>query len=141
MYTAISREPIGEFTGGGADPFEVDAIETDTQDLQTQIGTQGANLLDLGGMSTAMKAEINAEVVDVLKTDTIAEMAQGIPTTTPTFEEAIMYLYMALTKQVDVDTTSTDYKEFYNNAGTVIWKKTITDDGTVYSEAKGASGP
>ena len=37
-----------------------DAIETDTQDLQTQIGTAGAGLTDLGGMSTAMKAEVAA---------------------------------------------------------------------------------
>jgi len=36
-------------------------IETDTQDLQTQIGTAGAGLTDVGGMSTAMKAEVNAE--------------------------------------------------------------------------------
>jgi len=38
-----------------------DAIETDTQDLQTQVGTAGAGLTDVGGMSTAMKAEVNAE--------------------------------------------------------------------------------
>ena len=37
-------------------------VETDTQDLQTQVGTAGAGLTDLGGMSTGMKAEVNAEV-------------------------------------------------------------------------------
>ena len=87
--------------------------------------------------STAL-ASINSEVSDVMKTDTISEMTQGIPPTTPTFEEAVMYLYMALTKKIDVDAT---LKEFYNNAGTVIWKKTLADDGTNYNEDKGASGP
>ncbi len=45
------------------DAIQVDAaaIEVDTQDLQTQVGTAGAGLTDLGGMSTAMKGEVNAE--------------------------------------------------------------------------------
>jgi len=46
----------------------VDAIETDTQDLQTQIGTAGVGLTDLGGMSTGMKAEVNIEA-DAALTD------------------------------------------------------------------------
>jgi len=83
-------------------------------------------------------AQINAEVVDVLKTDTISEMAQGAPTATPTFEEAVMYLYMALRNKVDVTATT---KEFHNDAGTVTWKKALSDDGTTYSEAEGVSGP
>ncbi|NIP53939.1 MAG: hypothetical protein GWN00_12515, partial [Aliifodinibius sp.] len=45
-----------------------DAIEADTQDLQSQIGTAGAGLTDLGGMSAGMKAEINAEVDTALNT-------------------------------------------------------------------------
>jgi len=36
----------------------------------TLIGTAGASLTDLGGMSTGMKAEVNAQVVDTLQTDT-----------------------------------------------------------------------
>ena len=46
----------------------VDRVEADTQDIQTQIGTAGAGLTDLGGMSTAMKAEVNAEA-DTALTD------------------------------------------------------------------------
>ena len=52
-----------------------------------------------------------------------------------------MYLYMALTKRADANTSGTpDYKIFYNNAGAEVWKKAITDDGSDYSEAKGISG-
>ena len=36
-------------------------IEADTQDLQTQIGTAGVGLTNLGGMSTTMKGQINTE--------------------------------------------------------------------------------
>lgn len=61
----------------------VDRVETDTQDLQTQIGTAGAGLTDLGGMSTTMKAQVNAEA-DTALTDydppTNAEMEARTPT-------------------------------------------------------------
>jgi len=58
-------------TGADGDTLEtisdqLDAVETDTQDLQTQIGTAGAGLTDLGGMSTGMKAEVQTECDDAL---------------------------------------------------------------------------
>ena len=46
----------------------VDRVEADTQDIQTQIGTAGAGLTDLGGMSTAMQAEVNG-AADTALTD------------------------------------------------------------------------
>ena len=62
---------------------KANAIEVDTQDLQNQIGTAGAGLTDLGGMSTGMKAEVNAEA-DTALTDydppTNAEMEARTPT-------------------------------------------------------------
>ena len=82
-------------------------------------------------------AEINAEMVDVMKTDTLAEQGQAAPPTTPTFEEAVMYNYQALIHRVTVTATS---KEFANNAGTVIWTKALSDDGTTYTEAESVSG-
>jgi glucokinase len=92
----------------------------------------------IGSLGTTAKSDVNAEVADVLKTDTIAEQAQGAPTATPTFEEAIGYLYMALRNRLDVLST---FKKFYNDSGTVIWKKALTDDGTTYTEDEGETGP
>ena len=123
----------------------IDAIETDTNELQTDWTNSGRlDLLidqiisDIAGLNDISSAQVNTEVVDVLKTDTIAEIAQGTPTATPTFEEALMYVYMGLRNKIDI-TAST--KEFHNNAGTVIWKKALTDDGAIYSEAEGITGP
>jgi hypothetical protein len=45
-------------------PTDLTNIEADTQDLQTQIGTAGAGLTDLGGMSAAMKTEVEDTVWD-----------------------------------------------------------------------------
>lgn len=104
------------------------------------VGTRIANLDDLDAAITtrATPAQVNTEVSDVLKTDTIAELTSGIPAVTPTFEAAIMRLYMGLTKEITVDGSE---KTYANDAGVVIWKKVLTDDGSLYTEAKGVSGP
>lgn len=81
---------------------------------------------------------VRKSVADILRADTIAELAQGAPAVTPSFEEAIMRLYMALTKRVDVDSA---FKEFHNNAEVVLWKKAVSDDGTTYTEDTGETGP
>lgn len=113
----------------------------DINTLITQIGTAGAGLTDLGGMSTGMKVEVNAEAKDVIATDTIAELGVGAPSATPTLENAIMLLYMALRNTVNVKTSyTTDAMELTNNAGTVICHKDITDDGSDYAEAEMQSG-
>jgi len=46
---------------------ETATIVADTEDIQTQIGTAGAGLTDLGGMSDGMKAEVEAEALDALE--------------------------------------------------------------------------
>ena len=63
-----SNELQADWTNGGRLDLildelttNLDAVEADTQDIQTQIGIAGAGLTDLGGMSTAMQAEVNAE--------------------------------------------------------------------------------
>ncbi len=116
-----------------------DAVETDTQDLQTQIGTDGAGLTDLGGMSAGMQAEVNAEVDTALDTS-IAELGVAAPTATPTVRTALMLLYMALRNQTITQTSGTDALEIYNDAGTLIAKKLLTDDSSDYTEDKMTSG-
>ena len=105
----------------------------------TEIGAAGVGLTDLGGMSTGMKGEVNAEVDTALDT-TIAELSQGVPATNPTMRTAVMLMYMALRNKLDVATSATDTLEIHNNAGTRITQKLLTDDGSDYSEAKMTSG-
>lgn len=68
----------------------------------------------------------------------MAELAQGTPSATPSPGSAIMALYMALRNKLDVTATT---KSVTNDAGTVIFKKALSDDGTTYSEAEAVSGP
>ena len=51
-----------------------------------------------------------------------------------------MLMYMALRNKTVVQTSGTDALEIYNNAGTLIAKKLLTDDGSDYTEAEMTSG-
>ena len=121
--------------------FSTDLLQVD---LQQWIGTAPLALTSqlvqaqANSLGTQAKTDVNTEVADVIKVDTMPENAQGIPAATPTMEDAIMYLYMALRNAITVTNTS---KNFTNDAGTILWKKAISDDGSTYTEAEGASGP
>ncbi len=71
-------DPIGVVDG------IVDNILVDT----AEIGTEGAGLLDLGGMSTGMKAEVNAEV-DTALTDYDSPTKAELDTAEAAIEAAI----------------------------------------------------
>ncbi len=105
------------------------------EDQTDDIGVAGAGLTDLGGMSTGMKAEIESEVNDALDT-AIAELGVAAPTATPTIRTGLMLLYMTLRNKTVVQTSGTDALEIYNNAGTKIAAKLLTDDGSDYTEAE-----
>ncbi len=92
----------------------------------------------MGSLASVAKADVKAEVVAVLTVDTIAELSQAIPATTPTFREAVMLLYMALR---DGGTQSATTHTIKNDAGTVIAKATVSDDGTVLTIGKLVAGP
>jgi len=128
----------------------VDLILDDTNELQTD-WTNGGRLdliLDIIAADTttdipALIAALNdlsaANVLTQVNTalDTaIAELAVAAPTATPTLRTGLMLLYMMARNRVDVDTTGTDAMKIYNDAGTQIASKTITDDGSDYSEAE-----
>lgn len=69
---------------------------------------------------------------------TLAELAQGAPAATPRPDQAMMLLYMTLRNKLDITSAT---KNISNDAGTVIAKKALTDDGTTYSEAEMVTGP
>ncbi len=92
----------------------------------------------------AILAAVDTEVAAIkAKTDNLpgaalAELPQAALPATPSMEQLLMALYMALRNRLDVTATT---KSVTNDAGTVIFKKALSDDGTTYSEAKAVSGP
>lgn len=75
--------------------------------------------------------QVNAAIDTV-----ISELGVAVPAVTPTIRTAIMLMYMTLRNQFKTQTLATDAVEVYNDAGTLITKKLITDDGSDYVEAK-----
>lgn len=83
-------------------------------------------------------ATVNAQVVDVLKTDTTAEPSQGAPPATPTMEEMQAYIYFKMRNKGE--TTSTEDAMFASDGTTKIMKSTIGDNGTTFTKATYVSG-
>jgi hypothetical protein len=109
-------------------------IETDT----AEIGAAGAGLAAVP-WNAAWDTEVESEVNDALDT-AIAELSQGQPAATPTIRTGLMLLYMMARNQLIVQTSATVALEIYNDAGTKIAKKLLTDDGSDYTEAKMTTG-
>jgi hypothetical protein len=83
-------------------------------------------------------AALAADAVDEIWDELMAEPAQGIPAAAPALRTVLAYLYTALRNAITV-TSST--KAFTNDAGTVTFKKALSDDGTTYTEAEAVAGP
>lgn len=78
-------------------------IETDT----AEIGTAGAGLTDLGGMSTGMKAEVEAECTDAIEADGLDHLLAASVTGTDVTDNSI------IAKLVSKDATA-DWDDFVN---------------------------
>ncbi|MCK5225158.1 MAG: hypothetical protein KAQ89_00415 [Planctomycetes bacterium] len=120
---ADTNELQGDWVNGGRLDLILDACALE------------ATVAALNNISTA---DVNAQVSDVIKTDTIAEMAQGVPAATPTMEDAIMYLYMYFRNEVTQTSSTLSLK---NDGGTVITKATVSDDATTFTKGEMVSGP
>ena len=122
--SAVTTVDVGKISGSAT---AADNVEANIGNLDAAVSSR----------STLSSANVNTEVVDVLRVDALAELAQGIPPATPTMSQAVMLLYMAVRNQLTV--TSAE-RAFYNDAGTKVSKKVLSDDGTTYTEAEAVSG-
>lgn len=103
-------------------------------------GNVGGNVTgSVGSLATQAKADVNAEVLDVLNTDTFAEPGQGAPAATATLAAKINYLYKAWRNKKTQ--TSTTWSLFADDASTVDQKSTVSDDGTTATRGEIATGP
>jgi hypothetical protein len=124
------------------------ATATSLAAVSTTIGSAGAGLTEAGGTgdhltampwNAAWDAEVESEVNDAIDT-AISELGVGAPTATPTIRTGMMLMYMSLRNKSVTQTSGTDALEVYNDAGTIIAKKLLTDDGSDYTAAEMVSG-
>jgi hypothetical protein len=114
--------------------------KTATVDSVTQKDTiaDGIYLLEAPSTAGYLITDISADGVDLIWDEAMAELAQATPSATPAMRALLAALYMAIRNKVDV---TSSVKEFHNDAGTVVFKKSLSDDGTTFTEAEAVAGP
>jgi hypothetical protein len=130
---------------------DIAAVKAETASILTDTGTtlQDAiviidGIVDdietaIAALNDVTVAEINAELVDVLETDTHAELGQETPPATTSVLNAILYMYKSWRNKKDNDGSTT---QLYADDGTTVDQKQTTSEsaGTV-TKGEWVSGP
>ena len=138
--TAISDAALATAANLATVDSNVDAILVDTNELQADWTNGGRldllldaikavtdNIPSAGALNDISAADVNAQVLDVLNTDTFAELS-SIPAAATTLTNMIRMIYLMSTNEIrETSTTQT----LRNRAdSTTIGTSTVTDDGT-----------
>lgn len=142
---------VGAFTiGKGVDVVRWLATAVGTPDtngypvVTVKDGTGAGEINTTSGevnarLSTQGKADVNAEVIDVIATDTHAEIGQEAMAATQSYGYMVRALYKALRNKWTI--TATLASLFGDDAATVDQKFSRSDDNTTYTKGEIASGP
>jgi cell division protein ZapA (FtsZ GTPase activity inhibitor) len=118
---------------------EVAAIKAKTDNLPADPADESNILAAIAALNNLSAAQVNAEVVDALATDTYAEPGQGAPAATTTIAAKINYLYKLMRNKKEQ--TATAFK-LYDDAGTTVdQKSTVSDDTVTATRGELVSGP
>ena len=125
------------FAAGAIDAAAIatGAIDADAlaADAGTEIGTAvWASATRTLTANTNFNDPTAAAVASAVVGETITELS-AIPAASPTLKQALALLYMALRNKVTVTSTN---KTLFNDAGTALGAKALSDDGTTYTEAE-----
>lgn len=131
----------------GADGDTLETLSDQVDGVQTDLNNPDQYKADVSTLATSAAvaalndlsaADVNAQMRDVLATDTVAEPAQGAPPASPTIEQMINYLYRMFRNKVE--TTSAELA-VYDDAGTTkLIAATLSDDGTTFTRGALGSG-
>lgn len=133
VTTATTCTTASTCTAIGADGITAASIAA------SAITSSEAPNLDAAVSTRATPAQVNTEVLDVLKTDTSTLPGSGAPTATPTIEEMIEYLYKAWRNKKEQ--TASQFSLYDDTGVTVEQKATVSDDGTTTTVEEIVSGP
>lgn len=98
-------------------------------------GNVGGNVTgSVGSLATQAKADVNAEVLDVLSTDTFAELG-SIPAATSSLKDKLTWMFMWFRNKIEQTGTTKILKA--DNGTTTVATFTESDDGTTYTSGEG----
>ena len=122
-----------------------DTLDTSVADLPTnaelatsQAAADDATLAAIAALNNLSAAQVNAEVVDALATDTYAEPGQGSPGATIALSAKIGYLYKAFRNKHTQ--TATEYALYADNETTKDQEAPVSDDGVTFTRGEVVTG-
>lgn len=142
LNAATPAVTVSDKTGFSLSAGGIQAIWDALTSALTTVGSIGKLFVDNVNAtisSRATPAQVNAEVVDGLATDTYAEPGQEAPAATAPLSTKIGYLYKLSRNKVTQDATT--LKIYADDGSTVDQKSTVSDDGTTYTRDELATGP
>lgn len=101
----------------------------------TTVGLSGTTVAVVTGLGATAKSDVNAEVLDVLATDTFAE-AGAVPAATSTLKDKINWLF-ALARNKITQTATTQTLRNDADSGSIS-TSAVSDDGTTFTRAEWA---
>lgn len=101
--------------------------------------TAVATAASISALNDLSAAQVNAEVVDALNTDTYAEPGQGTPGATISLAAKLGYLYKAWRNKSEQDATT--YYLYADDGSTVDQKATVSDNATTATKGEVTTGP
>jgi len=139
--TTITTSFTTTFTGNltGSVGSVTGAVGSVTGAVGSVTGNVGGNVTgSVGSLAAQAKADVNAEVLDVLVTDTFAEGGQGAPGATISLKDKIGFVYTFMRNKSTQ--TATEKKIFADDGSTVNHKATISDDATTFTSGELGTG-
>lgn len=96
---------------------------------------------EIAALNNLSAAQVNAEVVDALITDTYGEPGQGAPPATASLKDKICYLFKAWRNKLTTTSGASGQISLYNDVGDTIDQKSVTsDDDTTFTKGEYISG-
>ena len=129
---ADTNELQTDWVNGGRLDLLIDAIKAKTDALPADPADASDVAAAIAALNDLSAAQVNAEVVDALATDTYAEPT-GTPAATIALATKVGWMYMALRNGLSVTASK---KQFLDDGGAGEWSKTLADDGVTYSESE-----
>ena len=136
---AITGNITGNLSGSvgsvtGAVGSVTGAVGSVTGAVGSVTGNVGGNVTgSVGSLAAQAKADVNAEVVDALATDTYAELG-AVPAATASLKDKITWLYM-LARNARLTTASADKVRNDANSSDVA-TAALSDDGTTFTRGE-----
>lgn len=144
--TAARMGALTDWINGGRLDLLLDAILADTGTDGVVVAAESKTGYSISGTKTTLDAlndlsaaAVNAEVVDVIDTDTSAEPAQGAPPATASLRTKVDWLFKAWRNKKDNDGSTTNL--YADDGSTVDSKQTTSESGGTVTKAEWVTGP